>query len=126
MIQPFSGQWLSPPAVLKDNYWSPYNSEEKNLMAQYPRLSETSAESNNYVMSDYWLMDGSYFRIKNINLSYSLPKSVLDKAKIKGLRIYANVDDPYCFNHYLKGWDPEQTTNSYIARTWTIGLDIKF
>lgn len=126
MIQPFSGQWLSPPAVLKDNYWSPYNSEEKNLRAQYPRLSETSAESNNYVMSDYWLMDGSYFRIKNINLSYSLPKSVLDKAKIKGLRIYANVDDPYCFNHYLKGWDPEQTTNSYIARTWTIGLDIKF
>ena len=126
MIQPFAGQWLSPPAILKDNYWSKYNTEEQNLRVQYPRLSETSAENNNYEMSDYWLIDGSYLRIKNINLSYSLPDSVLKKAGIKGLRVYANVDDPWCFDHYLKGWDPEQTSNSYIARTWTLGVDIKF
>lgn len=77
-------------------------------------------------MSDFWLMNGAYFRVKNINLSYTVPSEPLKKANIKGLRFYLNVDDPFCFDSYLKGWDPEQTTNSYIARTFTLGVDIKF
>ena len=126
MVQPFSGQWLSPPAVIKGKYWSAYNSEEQNRKAVYPRLSESSSESNNYEMSDYWLIDGSYLRIKNINLGYTVPGSVLKKVGVKACRVYFNMDDPFCFDHYLKGWDPEQTTNSYIARTYTLGFDIKF
>ncbi len=126
MVQPFAGQWLSPPAVIKGKYWSAYNTEEQNRKAIYPRLSESSAESNNYEMSDYWLMDGSFLRIKNINVGYTLPSSILKKVGIKGCRVYFNMDDPFCFDHYLKGWDPEQTTNSYIASTYTLGFDIKF
>jgi TonB-linked SusC/RagA family outer membrane protein len=131
MVRPFDTQWLAAPAVLKNsdgsrNYWSVYNTDEENAKAQYPRLSYTSAEKNNYQMSDYWLMNGAYLRIKNINLSYTIPSRPLQKAGIKGLRFYFNIDDPFCFDNYLKGWDPEQTTNSYIARTYTLGVDIKF
>lgn len=131
MVRPFAAQWLSAPAVLlnKDgsrNYWSVYNSDEVNAKAEYPRLSYTTAEKNNYQMSDYWLVNGAYFRVKNINLSYTLPSEPLKKAHIKGLKFYFNIDDPFCFDNYLKGWDPEQTTNSYIARTFTLGVDIKF
>ena len=131
MVRPFASQWLSAPSILKNkdgsrNYWSVYNTEEENARAKYPRLSYTSAEKNNYQMSDFWLMNGAYFRVKNINLSYTVPSEPLKKANIKGLRFYLNVDDPFCFDSYLKGWDPEQTTNSYIARTFTLGVDIKF
>ena len=126
MVQPFAGQWLSPPAVIKGKYWSAYNTEEQNRKAIYPRLSESSSASNNYEMSDYWLIDGSYLRIKNINLGYTVPRSVLKKVGVKACRVYFNMDDPFCFDHYLKGWDPEQSTNAYIARTYTLGFDIKF
>ncbi len=131
MVRPFAGQWLSAPAVLMNgdgtrNYWSMYNTEAQNAKAEYPRLSYTSAEKNNYQMSDFWLVNGAYFRVKNISLSYTLPSAPLKKIHVKGLRFYFNVEDPFCINNYLKGWDPEQTTNSYIARTYTLGVDLKF
>lgn len=132
MVQAFSGQWLSPAGCLKNadgsrNYWSVYNTEDQNRKAQYPRLSESSADVNNYVTSDFWLIDGSYLRIKNINLSYSVPSRLLKSINIKGLKTYLSIDDAFCFNKFLKGWDPEQSSdNAYIARTWTIGVDLKF
>lgn len=131
MVRPFAVEWLAAPANLLNadgtrNYWSKYNTEAQNAKAEYPRLSYTSAQKNNYEMSDFWLMNGAYFRVKNINLSYTIPSAPLKKANIKGLRVYFNVDDPFCFDNYLKGWDPEQTTNSYIARTFTLGIDLKF
>jgi len=126
MVRPFMSQWLSAPSNIVGNYWSKYNTDEQNAAAKYPRLCYTSSEKNNYMVSDFWLFDGSYFRIKNINLSYTFPKKLMDPIKVKGLKIYLNCDDPYCFSNYLKGWDPERTASSYIARTYTIGLDIKF
>lgn len=131
MVRPFYSQWLAAPACYMNadgtkNYWSAYNTPEQNAKAEYPKLCYTSSEKNNYEMSDYWLMDGSYFRVKNINLSYAVPSKAAAKVGLKGLRLYFNADDPFCFDHYLKGWDPEQTTNSYIARTFTMGVDIKF
>ncbi|MHC1779532.1 MAG: SusC/RagA family TonB-linked outer membrane protein [Bacteroidales bacterium] len=131
MVRPFVSQWLSAPGVLHKgdgtrNYWSVYNTEEQNQNVRYPRLSYTSAEKSNYEVSDYWLMNGAYFRIKNINISYTLPQRVLDKAGIKGLRVFLNTDDPLCFDNYLKGWDPEAGPSTYIAKTFTLGVDLNF
>lgn len=131
MVRPFQGQWLSAPSVIRNsdgsrNYWSRYNTEEQNLKVKYPRLSESGARYNNYKMSDYWLVNSAYLRIKNINLGYTFPKSMVSKVNLKGLRVYFNVDDPFCFDNYLKGWDPEAGASTYIARTWTFGLDLKF
>lgn len=131
MVRPFQGQWLSAPSVLyksngSRNYWSRYNTDEENLKVRYPRLSESGARYNNYKMSDYWLVNSAYFRIKNINLGYTFSKAVISKVNLKGLRVYFNVDDPFCLDHYLKGWDPEAGVSTYIARTWTFGLDLKF
>jgi TonB-linked SusC/RagA family outer membrane protein len=131
MVRPFVSQWLSAPGVLHKsdgtrNYWSVYNTVEQNQNVSYPRLSYTSAEKSNYEVSDYWLMNGAYFRIKNINISYTLPQRALDKAGIKGLRIFLNTDDPFCFDNYLKGWDPEAGPSTYIAKTFTLGVDLNF
>lgn len=131
MIRPLQSQWLSAPAVLMNsdgtrNYWSVYNTDEQNRTVRYPRLSHNSGEYNNYKMSDYWLVNSSFMRIKNINLSYTFPKKMIGKINLQGLKVYVNVDDPVCFDKYLKGWDPEAGPSSYVARTYTIGLDIKF
>ena len=131
MVRPMAGQWLAAPANMMNadgtrNYYSKYNTAEQNAAAQFPRICYTAAEKNNYEMSDYWLIDGSFCRIKNINLSYTFPSKLLKKSAVKGLKLYLNADDPFVFSNYLKGWDPEQTTSSYIARTYTFGVDIKF
>ena len=77
-------------------------------------------------MSDYWLKSSAYMRIKNINVGYTVPKKIVSKVGIKGLRVYVNIDDPYCFDSYLSGWDPETGASTYITRTYTFGVDIKF
>ncbi len=131
MIRPMQNQWLPAPSALlnKDgsrNYWSVYNTAEQNASVRYPRLSHQGGEYNNYKMSDYWLVNSAYLRIKNINLGYAFPEKLISKAKIKGLRLYFNIDDPYCFDNYLAGWDPEAGASTYITRTYTFGVDIKF
>lgn len=119
-------QWYTFPDFVDGNYYSEYNSEEKNKTVKYPRLSEFSYEGNNYEMSDYWLFDGSYFRLKNVTLGYTFPNKVVDKLNVSNLRIYASVSDLFSIDNYPKGWDPEAGLNAYIARTWNFGVSIKF
>lgn len=131
MIRPMQGQWLPAPSVLlnKDgsrNYWSVYNTPEQNASVDYPRLSHQGGEYNNYAMSDFWLKSSAYFRLKNINIGYTFPDKLVSKVGIKKLRVYVNIDDPYCFDNYLAGWDPEAGASTYITRTYTFGVDIKF
>lgn len=131
MIRPMQGQWLPAPSVLlnKDgsrNYWSVYNTPEQNASVDYPRLSHQGGEYNNYAMSDFWLKSSAYFRLKNINIGYTFPDKLVSKVGIKKLRVYVNIDDPYCFDNYLAGRDPEAGASTYITRTYTFGVDIKF
>ena len=74
------------------------------------------------------IRDGSYFRCKNINLSYTFPKKLINRIRLKNLRVYVNVEDPFCFHHYPKGWDPEvnASATNYIATTYTFGVDLSF
>jgi TonB-linked SusC/RagA family outer membrane protein len=127
MQYPADTQWYAAPANILGHYWSLYNTAEQNAAATYPRLSNGSSKSN-YLASDFWLINGAYMRIKSINLSYNLPKAWMKKVSLNSLRVYFNVDDPFCFDHYMKGWDPETNSNNsaYIATTYTFGIDLKF
>jgi TonB-linked SusC/RagA family outer membrane protein len=61
-----------------------------------------------YYTSSAAVFDGSYFKIKQIQLGYTLPGSVLDKVGMKRLRVYASLEDYFTFTKY-KGFDPEVT-----------------
>ena len=101
--------------------------------ARYPRYSFTDANSNIRV-SDRYVEDGSFVKIKNIQLGYTFPASVIKKAFTK-LRVYAQVRNAFTFTKYT-GFDPEIAggildtgidRGAYPqARTVAIGLDIKF
>jgi len=118
--------WHTLPDFVDGNYYSEYNSEEQNANARYPRLSQIGYTGNNYRVSDFWLFDGSYFRLKNVTLGYTLPSHWNNYLKMSNLRVYASVNDLFSLDKFPKGWDPEVAINAYMARTWNFGIQMRF
>ncbi|WP_082316477.1 TonB-dependent receptor [Mangrovimonas sp. ST2L15] len=92
--------------------------------------------NNNTRASDRYIEDGSYFRFKNIQLGYTLPKSLYDATGLNNVRIYAQVKNAFTFTKY-SGYDPEVTAGSFvdtgidrgaypIPRIWMMGINVKF
>jgi hypothetical protein len=80
--------------------WSPENPGGK-----VPIIS-TSDANGNFAASDFYVEDGSYLRIRNVTLGYSLPKSLANKLKTGGVRIYATANNLFTITNY-SGFDPE-------------------
>lgn len=96
--------------------------------ATYPRL-HSSDNPNNHVKSSRWLYSRNYFRLKNMEIGYSLPKSLLAKIHIKKIRVFANGTNLLTFDHMMN-WDPESPSsngNQYPQmRNWNIGVNVNF
>ncbi|WP_229238715.1 TonB-dependent receptor [Dyadobacter sp. Leaf189] len=97
---------------------------------EYPRLEVvTNSGTPNTVQSDFWVQNAAYLRVKNVQLGYSMPASVLGKLKIDRLRLYVSIENPLTFSSYREGWDPEINTGGPyypILSTYTFGVNIKF
>jgi TonB-linked SusC/RagA family outer membrane protein len=118
--------WYTVPEIYDENYWSYYNTDEDNINAKYPRLSDIGNDQN-YTMSDFWLINGAYLRIKNLNVGYSLSSSFLQKIYIKNIRLYCNISDLYSFDNFIKGYDTEARSSSYpITTTILFGVNLMF
>ena len=98
-----------------------------------PRFTWTN-DNDNYRASDLYIHDGSYLRLKNIQLGYTLPQMLTRKVFINSLRFYIAVENFITITSY-KGFEPEISygTQSGIdrgyypqSRTFTIGANIKF
>jgi len=96
----------------------------------YPRLQILGNSTGvNGQLSDFWVLNASYLRIKNVQVGYSLPKEFLKQIRIDGCRFYASIENPVTFDHYRKGWDPEiNSGGDFYPRlaTWTFGVNLKF
>ena len=135
MVQPLRNNFGAIPRLIDGKYWSNYNTPEQNAEAKYPRLTSTQS-GHNYAMSDFWLFNGAYFRLKNITVGYTVPKHLTEKLSIKSLRIYLSANDILCFSKYPKGWDPENSSDVIggtdnkdfypITRSILGGINIKF
>lgn len=126
MVQPLQNQWGCIPGMLDGNYWSSLNSTEQNLSAKFPRLTYVNEEANNS-MSTFWMFNGRYFRLKNITLGYTLPKSVTETIFLTNVRFYVSASDLFCLSNYPKGWDPERGDSSYpITTSLIFGLSVNF
>ena len=126
MVQPLRDNYGNVPAILEGKYWSPFNTTEENLAAKYPRLSNVS-KSNNYATSNFCMFNGSYCRLKNITLGYTLPKSWTQKAGINRARFYVSGSDLFCLSNFPSGWDPEMGTSDYpITTSLVMGIQVNF
>jgi len=106
--------------------WTPGN---PNPNAAYPRVLVSGDNTQNLIQSDFWLFNADYLRIKSLTLGYSLPKSVLDKIKIRGLRIYASSNNPFTIrgDKRLKDFDPEAASQRAAypqLKTYSFGINL--
>jgi len=126
MIEPLQGNYGNISENYDGNYWSSFNTVEENLRAKYPRLTRANVDTN-MAMSDFWLFNGSYFRLKNITLGYTLPKKLTQRASMNRVRVYVSASDLFCIDNYPKGWDPEMGVSSYpITTSLLFGLSVNF
>lgn len=91
--------------------WTPTNTN-----GTQPRAG--AANMDKYACSSAMVFDGSYFKIKQIQLGYTLPKKLTNKIAISNARVYVSLDDFVTFTSY-KGFDPEASANS----TSGMGID---
>lgn len=106
-----------------------WTKENPNPNAAYPRVLISADNTQNLKQSDFWLFNADYFRIKSITLGYSLPKSLLSKLKIGGLRFYASSNNPFTIrgDKKLKDFDPEAPSSraSYPSlKTYSFGINL--
>lgn len=95
--------------------------------ASYPRLSY-GGNANNYQASTYWLRDGRYLRLKNLDFGYTLPKTLVNQMHINNLRFYVSGTNLLLLSKKFDTWDPESLQprgEDYpITKAVTVGLQI--
>lgn len=124
-VYPFSeGSWGNILTDVVDNYWSLGKNEDVN--AKYPRLTY-GKNSNNYRASTYWLRDGSYLRLKNLEIGYTLPKAFVSSMHIQNVRFYFMATNLLTFSDFDL-WDPELGSSNGqqypLSKTFTLGMTI--
>lgn len=87
------------------------------------RLKAGSTGFDNYIQSTGMIFDGSFFKIKQIQFGYVLPKKLLDKIKVNNIRFYVSLDDFFSFTKY-PGFDPEVSTNTRTSQDEVTGSGI--
>ncbi len=97
--------------VFYDNRWT-----ESNRSGTVPRAGADHMDK--YMTSDALVYDGSFFKVKQIQLGYTFPKSWLQKVRVGNLRVYGSLEDFITFTKY-PGFDPEAAANS----TSGMGID---
>lgn len=97
------------------------NVRVKNPGTKIPHTSINDPNDNDRI-SDRYVEDGSFLRIKNITFGYTFPKALLNKAKIENLRVYVNIQNLYTFTKYT-GYDPEVGASTQDSSGLTYGLD---
>ena len=107
-----------------------WRAESPNRNAGYPRLEIIpNGGVPNSQMSTFWLSDAAYLKVRNIQLTYDLPTSILESIGLRGVQLRASGENLINIHNYRKGWDPEinATMNYYpIMANYTLGVKIDF
>jgi len=126
MVTALPLDWGNVPKILDGTSWSKYNTDAQNLAAKYPRYTTVNL-SNNMAVSDFWLINGAYLRVKNITLGYNIPSLITQKMKLQKVRVYVSTSDLLTLDKFPKGWDPEVSATGYpITASYVLGLSVTF
>lgn len=116
LLRPINGVLASPKFL---NSWT-----EENPSTVIPKLYNSDPKNNQ--VSDYYLQSASYFRIRAIQLGYSLPNKWLERAKFSNVRLYVNMENFFTFTSW-EGLDPEAGGTTYPQiKTLSVGMNFGF
>ena len=118
--------------MVDDERWIPSDisgtKDTENPNAPWPRLTYTNNNNNNR-KSTYWMKDGSYLRLKNLEVTYDVPKKLIRHARLSSLRLGFVGENLFTWSPF-KWWDPEgnnESGNAYpISRTFSFYVNFAF
>lgn len=120
----------SYPSAIHMDYWTP---ENPNAAFPRPYYTGNASTQQNYAVSDRWVMDGAYARLKNIQLGYSLPKSALKNGFFTKVRFYFSGENVFTVSKlgiFDKVVDPEQNNNDSnyypLLGVTSLGVNLTF
>jgi TonB-linked SusC/RagA family outer membrane protein len=106
--------------------WTPANTH-----ARLPIVTESTGNADNFQASDFWLRSGAYLRLKNVQVSYALPKRWLDVVKVSRVSVFVNAENWITFCKY-RDFDPESLLNANTLYTYPMlktisgGINVNF
>lgn len=107
-----------------DNHWSEDN---QDVYALWPRFSTTDIGNDNNSQRSTWFMrDGTFLRLKQVEIGYTLPRSVIERFSMRDLRIYANGTNLFTWSKF-KLWDVEMAGNGLgypIQKVFNMGVRV--
>ena len=109
--------------IWADDVWTPDNPD-----AKYPRpIGQNWYESGTGAQS-FWIRNGAYLRLKNLNIGYNLPQKWIDPLKVSSAQLFFNGTNLLTFSEMKEFHDPEQENyDSYpVMKSFTFGIDVKF
>lgn len=117
----------SHPATVWLDAWTPDNQDAKMPRIAY---STTSPSLSSNVMSDFWVQNASYLRMKNLQFGYTIPKNILKPVGIDNLCVYYSVENLFTIHNMLVNVDPEissERASSFpLTQTHAFGVNITF
>lgn len=112
-----------------DNAWTPENPDRN---ASYPRITNLSQGSSNVQTNSYWNRSGTFVRLKNVQVGYTLPSALTKRINLEKVRIFAGGQNLITINDFYKGWDPENSQSSGdspnfypLTAIYTFGINVK-
>ncbi|ASB48744.1 SusC/RagA family TonB-linked outer membrane protein [Alkalitalea saponilacus] len=116
--------------------WGYFNddpTDPRNINAKYPRLSMSFSDNDRNFprnQSTIWHQNGNFVSLRNVEIGYSLPQSLLASVNIRSCRVYFSGYNLYNWSHFENGFDPENPTN-YIwqypkTKSFSFGVNIGF
>ncbi|MDR1666345.1 MAG: TonB-dependent receptor [Bacteroidales bacterium] len=101
-----------------------------NPNAFYPRIYSQPGEavnSSNRRISDRYMLDASYLRVKNITLSYTFPQNIIQPLRLSSARVFVSAEDVLTFSRLPKGVDPERMSWGYpFYAVYSFGINLTF
>jgi len=106
------------------DYWTP-----ENTGAAYPRITDGGFNDNNYRYSDFWMRDGRHLRLRNINLSYAIPGTLLTRMRaFEEIRLFLTGHNLFVLKNFEEEFDPQMQSSVgwYYPqlRSFTCGINL--
>ncbi|MDR3339979.1 MAG: SusC/RagA family protein, partial [Candidatus Symbiothrix sp.] len=124
-----NSEWQANFLTIHLDRWTPET--PNGYFPKYYLNNTTSGNAKNQVVQTKYLQDASYLRFKNLQIGYTIPARLLNKAGISKLRVYVSGENLATITDFVKTIDPEFATLSRgigypLQRTWSVGLNLNF
>jgi TonB-linked SusC/RagA family outer membrane protein len=130
---PFQNNGNSPDFMLEDRWHreDPFNADSRWVGGTYPAIRKDNSSHVNYRRSDFWITNVRYIRLRNLELGYNLPPSLIGKVGMSAMRLYVNGTNLFSIDNVKEfGIDPEISSGNGLVypqqRLYNVGFNLTF